>query len=282
MWKRLAQAAAIAGVAAIISGAFITSSDVAAPQGTVTVISGAFTTSSDVAAPQGHPEIGVVPHMVIAFLTIALVLSAAFQGAQRIVASAAVLCLAAAAAIGWSYPLSPGAAVWHAAFAHLFVACMTVVLIARSWSGPAVPLDASAHRGLREAALITPAAVFVQIVFGALYRHQITGIMPHMLGAMVVALLTMIVSALVLQHFSQSRELKRAAILLISAVLLQVCLGIAVFMMLLLNLSATAAFVWTATAHVTTGTLVFAASVVMAMEAWRHLAPARVAQPASA
>ncbi len=262
MWKRIAQAAAIAGLAAIVSGAFIT--------------------SSDVAAPQGHPETGVVPHMVIAFLAIALVFSAAFQGAQRILAWAAVLCLAAGAAIGWNYPLSPGAAVWHAAFAHLFVASLTVVLVARTWSGPANPLDIGAHRGLRQAALITPAAVFAQIVFGALYRHQITGIMPHMLGAMVVALLTMIVAAIVLQHFSQSRELKRAAILLISAVLLQVVLGISVFMMLLLNLSATAAFVWTATAHVTVGTLVFAASVVMAMEAWRHLAPSGVALPASA
>ncbi len=264
--RRFTQAAAIVGLAAIVSGAFIT--------------------STNVALPQGQPQAGVGVHRAIALAAIAAVLFATFfatfRGAQRLAVWIAWGALIASAAIGWNYPLSPGAAVLHAALAQIFVAAITVALVAASWNKPAAPLEAGAHRGLRQAALITPAAAFAQIVFGALYRHQITGIMPHMLGAMIVALLTMIVSAIVLQHFSQSRELKRAAILLISAVLVQVLLGISTFIMLLLNLSATPVFVWTATAHVTVGTLVFAASVLMAMEAWRNLAPAHVAQPVSA
>ncbi len=124
---------------------------------------------------------------------------------------------------------------------------------------------------MRPAAVATPVVVLIQILLGALYRHQMTGVMPHMFGAMIVALLTMVVSAIVLQHFSESRPLKQAATMLISAVLAQVCLGIAVFVMLLLNVGDSPAFVWIASAHVTTGTLLLAASVLMALAGWRNL-----------
>jgi heme A synthase len=155
---------------------------------------------------------------------------------------------------------------------------LALVLATPGWNQPVQPVPAGSFSALRPAAIATPFAVFTQIVLGALYRHQVTGIMPHMLMAMVVALLTLVVSAVVLQNFSESAELKRAAALLLSAVLLQVCLGIAVFLLLLLNGSDTVAFLWLATAHVTTGTLVLATSILMAIEARRRLAPAESAQ----
>jgi heme A synthase len=120
----------------------------------------------------------------------------------------------------------------------------------------------------------TPPAVLAQISLGALYRHQITGVMPHMLGAMVVALLTLGVSVILLQHFPDLRELKSAATALISAVLAQVCLGIAVFFMLLLGVGNIPAFAWLATGHVCVGTLTFAAGIVTAMQVGRYLSPA--------
>jgi hypothetical protein len=49
--------------------------------------------------------------------------------------------------------------------------------------------------------------------------------------------------------------------------------GIAVFVMLLLNVENTPAFVTITTAHVTVGTLVLAAGVLLAIEASRHLSP---------
>lgn len=256
---RLHQAAAIAGLAAIVSGAFIT--------------------STNVALPAGHAESGVGVHRAIALLAIAVlcagIVAVRSTGAARIALGTALVSLIASAAIGWNYPLSPGAAVWHAALAHLFTAAIAVALVLGSSTHPANPLPAGSYSGLRPAAMAMPPAVFTQIVLGALYRHQIAGIMPHMLGAMVAALLTMIVSAIVLQYFSERAELKRAAALLICAVLVQVCLGISVFILLLLNVSDTPAFVWIATAHVTVGTLVLASSVFAALEIRRHLAAAQ-------
>jgi hypothetical protein len=70
---------------------------------------------------------------------------------------------------------------------------------------------------------------------GALYRHQILGVMPHMLGAMVVAILALVVSMTLIQHFGDQPQLKSSATGLITVVLAQVCLGIAAFLMLLLG-----------------------------------------------
>src|SRR5579883_2489150 len=230
--RRLAAAAAILGLAAIVSGALLTSIGVSLQPGQ--------------AAPR--PD----AHRVIAITAIALVIAAIVWGRSRAALSGALLALLASAAVGWNFPLSPAAAVAHAALAHLFAA------------GP--------FAALRPASLWAPPAVFTQIVMGALYRHQITGIMPHMLGAMAVALLTIVISAILLQNFSASKPLRRAAIALMTAVLVQICFGIAVFLLLLLNAGDTQAFLWLATAHVATGTLVLAASILTAIEVRRHLA----------
>ena len=253
MGRWIIPAAAIAGLAAIVSGAYVTSVAVAVQPGLA------------------QPNLEL--HRIIAFLAIAAgiaVLLARPRSRQLHGLVAALIALIASATVGWNHPLSPAAAVAHASASHIFTAAVAFALIAET-APPKEAIPAGSWTALRPVALWTPAAVFVQIVLGALYRHQITGIMPHMLGAMVVALLTIVVSAILLQHFSQSPALKRAAALLMTAVLLQICLGIAVFLLLLLNASNTSAFVWLATAHVTTGTLVFAASILMSIEVRRNL-----------
>jgi heme A synthase len=259
---RLTLAAAIVGLSAIVSGAFIT--------------------STKIALQPGRPEPGADAHRAVALFAIGCVCAAIIArrpaGIERTATFLALASLIASAASGWKPPLSPSAAVCHAVFAHLFTASITIALVmtTSSWNRTPVRVATGSWSVLRPAAIAAPAVVFGQIVLGALYRQELTGVMPHMLGAMIVALLTMTVSAIVLQHFSKSPDLKRAATLLISAVLLQVCLGIAVFTMLLLNVRDTQAFLWLATAHVTTGTLVLAASVVMAMQWVRGLSPAEV------
>ena len=241
----------------------------AATLGLGAIVSGAFITSAKVALPAGQPEPSVLLHQTIGLLAIALCALFAVAGrTQRIASAIALAALIASAAIGWNHPLSHGAASWHATTAHLFTASIAIVLATRA-SSSVIP--AGRFISLRPAAMATPIAVFLQIVMGALYRHEVTGILPHMLGAMVVALLAMIVSAVVLQNFPHVPELKRAGALLISVVILQVVLGIAVFIMLLLNVSNTASFVWTATAHAMTGTLALGASVLMAIEIRRRL-----------
>jgi heme A synthase len=163
--------------------------------------------------------------------------------------------------------------VWHAVFSHLGVGLITAVAVmtSASWSQPAKPMSASSWKVLRPAAQLTPPIVLTQIAMGALYRHQIFGVMPHMLGAMVVAILALVVSMILIQHFGDQPQLKSSATGLITVVLAQVCLGIAAFLMLLLGAGNTTAFVWLTTGHVCVGSLTFAASVVAGMQAHRYL-----------
>ena len=258
---RCAIAAAAADLIAIFSGAFIASG------------------KATVNAVQSPP--GTNTHQAIAIAALVLGLGlclwiSRLDGGRfvRTAAWAAFAAMAASSATGWISPRSAPLAVWHACFAHLSIALLaaTAVLIAAHWSA-AKRVSPGSWVFLRPAAFATPPAVLLQITLGALYRHQITGVMFHMLGAMLVALLTLVVSVVLLQYFSEQPELKRAGTALISLVVAQVCLGIAVFMMLLLDAGTTPAFAWTATGHVSVGALTFAASVAMAIAVHRNIAP---------
>ncbi|HUI62691.1 MAG TPA: hypothetical protein VLX90_20850 [Steroidobacteraceae bacterium] len=187
----------------------------------------------------------------------------------------ALAALAMSGATAGIATMSPPRVVIHAIWSHVAFGLSVVVVMLSSdgWSKPAVVVSPGSWTALRPAALVTPLAVLAQIAMGALYRHQILGVMPHMFGALAVALLTLVVSVILLQNFAEHRELKRVATILISIVLAQVCLGIAAFLMLLLNAGNVPAFAWLATAHVTTGSLIFGASMAAAMQVRRSIAP---------
>ena len=247
----------------------------------IAIFSGAFIASGKVTVNAVQPPPGTNAHQAVAIAVLVLGLglclwvSRADAGRFALIAAwSAFAAMAACTATGWISPRSAALAVWHACFAHLSIALVTatVVLIAANWS-VAKPVSAGSWTFLRPAAFATPPAVLLQITLGALYRHQITGVMFHMLGAMLVALLTLVVSVVLLQYFPQQPELKRAGTALISLVVAQVCLGIAVFMMLLLDAGTTPAFAWIATGHVSVGALTFAASVAMAIVVGRNIAP---------
>lgn len=178
-------------------------------------------------------------------------------------------------ATGWISQGSPARIVSHAVLAHLALALITVagVVTSVSWSQPAKAVSPGSWKLVRPAALATPPIVLLQIAMGALYRHQIFGVMPHMLGAMVVAILTLVVSMILMQHFSDQPQLKSAATALLAVALAQVCLGIAAFLMLLLGAGNIPAFVWLTTGHVCVGSLTLAASVVAAMQVQRYMTP---------
>jgi hypothetical protein len=239
----------------------------------ITLATGAFETSSRIAL--NVPKFGTV-HVALAVGALFAGFGLCFWGRfARTALWLTFTSLVLSGITGWISHASPGRIVWHAVFSHLAVALATVaaVLTSPSWSQPAKSISAEPWNALRPAAQLTPPIVLFQIAMGALYRHQILGVMPHMLGAMVVAILTLVVSVTLIQHFGDHPQLKSAASALIAVVLAQVCLGIAAFLMLLLGAGNTSAFVWVTTGHVGVGSLTFAASVVAGMQARRYLAP---------
>ncbi len=199
---------------------------------------------------------GAAVHIALGGLFVALMLWSAVREHSRIGWAALALvtiegCL-----------FAPALSVVHAILAQLIFA-ITVV--------DAVPLGICPKEAasLRRYALAIPPLVLIQTSLGALYRHNVTGVLPHMGGAMVVVLLTLLVSVILLQRLTEPSPARSAAIALMSIVLVQITLGIAAFLMRLLDSDQTPVFAWVAVAHLTNGALTLGASVVLAMRVAR-------------
>jgi heme A synthase len=252
------------------------------------IVSGAFITSTEVAARQSQSPIpgGGVDHVlhralgiVLTLLTVGIAIwTSRVPGPRwlRVVGWTGVVTLAIGAILGWAPPpLSPGAGVLHALLAHLFFSLMVVIALGTysGWNREAELVDGSSRPLVRPCAVATPFVVFLQIALGAAYRHDMTSVMPHMVVAMGVASLALIVSSAVLQNFPRPAVLRRAAAALIAITLTQVCLGITAFVLLVLNTAGTFAFIAVTVGHVTVGAATLAASVAMAMQVWRSVSP---------
>lgn len=108
-------------------------------------------------------------------------------------------------------------------------------------------------------AMLAAPLVLLQIILGAGYRHKIWGVMPHMAGAMLVAMLILVCCMLAIQRLPGARK---AAVTLMSLVLAQVALGIASFLLRLLDLEATIWFTVATVLHVTNGAATLTASLL--------------------
>jgi hypothetical protein len=256
-----------------------TLSIVAAALGAGVIATGAYITSAEVVArlAQATTEPNQITHQVSGFVLILVAIGLAIacrSWAARALAWSGAALLSMLAASGWpGAPLSPGLGVLHALLSHLYfaMAVATALVTSEHWNRPAESADVR-KPFLRPLALATPPVVLTQIALGALYRHNVIGIILHVAVAMIVALFALILCSIVLQNYTRPASLKRAAGTLMGAVLLQVSLGIASLVMLLLNFTATNYFIAATVAHVLIGASTLAASVVMAIEVWRSAA----------
>jgi cytochrome c oxidase assembly protein subunit 15 len=181
--------------------------------------------------------------------------------------------------------LPPAVSIAHATLAQLFF-CMIVglaVFTSRWWheqadSGPRaetarVPL--SEVETLRSWTLATGAAVIVQLVLGAAFRHKVLGILPHALWAIVVAVLIYRGAARArsprLEEFSVLARIGRG---LQHVLTLQLVLGgVALWARIAAqdDPQPLPFVVWTTVAHVVCGALVLGGVVILALCAHRVL-----------
>jgi len=183
----------------------------------------------------------------------------------------------------------------HGALAQTFF-CLTICLAlftSKEWHQTPQKI-ADAHRPpLQTLTVMTTAAVFVQLILGAVMRHTKSGlaipdfplafgrIIPpfdsakiaihfsHRLGALVVSALVIWTVTRIIKYYYDEKKLFRPALLLIGALLTQLTLG--------------AFTVWTqkdiviTTAHVATGALILGTSLILTMRTHRLTAiPERV------
>lgn len=169
----------------------------------------------------------------------------------------------------------PVAGTLHALLAAMLFASVAVVdrCTSLSWTREAELVQDYGWPSLRFLSGGAALFVAVQVGFGAGFRHSAVGILPHLLGAMVVALFIMIVGAFVSHQFPKHPTLRPMAVALMSITGIQVFLGMTAFLMRLMQAAGTLAFLAVSVAHIATGNLTFAVSVLLAMEVRRSVRP---------
>lgn len=126
---------------------------------------------------------------------------------------------------------------------------------------------------MRSMGKVTPVLILIQIALGAAFRHGALGILPHLAGAMLIALLILLMCVFVLQQFPKHALLKNGAILLGVVGSVQVALGFMAFVLRMIDDAGAAVILTSSVAHVATGSLTLASSVVLATIIRRDVQP---------
>jgi heme A synthase len=222
--------------------------------------------------------------VVALVLAIGLVLAAYRTSRQRTVQNLAgltLLLLAAQVALGGALVFW-GAPDWTG-FIHAGLAQVTLLSAAAvaflSWPGmethPGYVHDYG-WPSLRTLALWTPALVFGQIVLGAMYRHHILGLIPHMVGAMIVGGLVLLFGLFTLTQCPNHEGLRVLATAVLLVLACQVVLGLMTYMGGAASEGQATASLWAvamAAAHVAGGGVLLVFSSLLAIQIRRCVLP---------
>jgi cytochrome c oxidase assembly protein subunit 15 len=176
------------------------------------------------------------------------------------------------------YYLPPWVSTAHATMGQTFFC--TVVLMAlftsRNWleGTRRELLDVRSPR-LLTLCRLTTAALFLQLILGAAFRHSALKLVPHLLLAAVVTVLVLWTTTRVLAGYSGIAPLRRPAVLLMSLLVAQLALGFAAYLTRV-EWGADApqpllSMIVSTVAHVAVGALLLATSVVLSTQAQRNL-----------
>ena len=107
-----------------------------------------------------------------------------------------------------------------------------------------------------------------------MFRHHGMSWWPHTANAVIVAFVLTWTAIRALSQFSQIEAVRRPAILLVSLLIAQLCLGFLAFITRVMwgtNVQAETPMVISTVIHVAVGALLLATTVVLAIQVWRHV-----------
>ena len=87
-------------------------------------------------------------------------------------------------------------------------------------------VEDSGWPSLRSLAVSASVLTLAQVALGAGFRHRAFGIMPHIIGAIIVAMFLLIVATFVIVQFPKHAALSKGAWALIASPPLQIGLGV--------------------------------------------------------
>jgi cytochrome c oxidase assembly protein subunit 15 len=182
------------------------------------------------------------------------------------------------------FMLPKAVSISHACVAQLFFSTTVAIAIFTSpgWlKGPQVVED-TGWPSIRSLALTASILTLAQVALGAGFRHRAFGIMPHVAGAVIVALVLITVATFVLVQFPKHSGLTKAAGVLIGITTVQILLGVLAYVVRLNHWDAAnpaGVLVGSTVAHVAFGALTMASSVALALEVFYHVRPRAAFEP---
>ncbi|MFZ0276622.1 MAG: COX15/CtaA family protein [Candidatus Sulfotelmatobacter sp.] len=177
----------------------------------------------------------------------------------------------------------------HATVAQTFfcIAVAIALFTGRRWveEQPRVVFD-SRRPSLFTLTLLCIFVLYVQLILGGMFRHHGMSWWPHVLNAVIVSFVLAWTAIRAISVYSNIDAVRRPAILMLSLLITQLCLGFAAFLTRVAwgqgaaqpELPMVAATV----AHVAVGALLLATTVVLAIQVWRNVPAAleeRIPQP---
>jgi cytochrome c oxidase assembly protein subunit 15 len=166
----------------------------------------------------------------------------------------------------------------HAALAQTFF-CLAVafaLFTGQKWveEQPRVEFD-QRRPSLFTLTLLSIFVLYVQLILGAMFRHHGMSWWPHVAHAVVVSFVLAWTAVRALTVYSNIEAVRRPAILMLSLVIAQLCLGFTAFLTRVSwgknAVQPELPMVVSTVAHVAVGALLLATTVILAIQVWRHV-----------
>jgi cytochrome c oxidase assembly protein subunit 15 len=166
----------------------------------------------------------------------------------------------------------------HAAVGQTFfcIACAIALFTGRNWVQEVSLGSANETRGpqLLTLAALSLCAIYLQLYFGAMFRHHGMGWLPHVVNAPLVALLLTWTSVRAISQYPKIAAIRRPAVTILFLVVVQLCLGFLAFLTRVEWGKDAAqpemAMVASTVAHVAVGALLLASTAIFTIQVWRY------------
>jgi len=167
------------------------------------------------------------------------------------------------------------AAAIHALLAHLFFSVTVALALgtSRFWTQPPVTVVEQSRFSLRVLSLAALATLVLQVALGAAVRHKMMTAVPHIASALVVTIVVLLTAILAQNQFPEHPVLLPASKAVVGITFTQVMLGMATFITRLMMDASSLVVIVPSVAHVATGSLTLAATLVLTMEIQRDVRP---------
>ncbi|MFN0106661.1 MAG: hypothetical protein ACKV2U_31775 [Bryobacteraceae bacterium] len=160
------------------------------------------------------------------------------------------------------------------------VCAVAALRLGPSWRGePSATVPDEGSPSLAALARVTWIGLLIQTALGALYRHQIVGLLPHVAGAMLVMGMVMYAGIAAFSTDQAPAAVKRPALLLLIMTGVQMLIGLGAYLYRIEfkeQATGLAAMLTFTMIHVAVGALTTACCALMGMQITRYVRPAAV------